>query len=97
MSKQSDGRRYTFCRQADRERCARSTSRVGRTQADVAADAKISCPLCASTLKAATAKAAEQHITEPAPAKQTRGRKLKAETAEPQLADAVAESDAVVS
>lgn len=60
-------------------------------------DGKITCPVCAKALKAATAKAAGPNITEPAPAKQTRGRKLKAETAEPQLADAVAESDAVVS
>ncbi len=50
-------------------------------------DGKISCPVCASALKATVAKAAEQHITEPAPAKPSRRRKAKAETPEPQTAD----------
>lgn len=64
-------------------------------QADVDA-ATTNCPLCASAVKAATAKAAEQHITEPAPAKPSRRRK-KAGTAEPQVADVGAESAAAVS
>ena len=64
-------------------------------QADVDA-ATTNCPPCASAVKAATAKAAEQHITEPAPAKPSRRRK-KAGTAEPQVADVGAESAAAVS
>lgn len=64
-------------------------------QADVNA-ATTNCPVCASALKAATAKAAEQHITEPAPVKPSRRRK-KAEPAEPQAADVGAESAAAVS
>ncbi len=58
--------------------------------------ATTNCPVCASALKAATVKAAEQHITEPAPVKPRRRRK-KAETAAPQTADVGAESAAAVS
>lgn len=69
--------------------CRIDTSRWNE-RVDVAGDAKVSCPVCGAAMKAATAKAAEQHITEPAPAKPRRRRKPKAETAKSQTTDVAA-------